>query len=65
MLIWTVGRGKKIRAHSLGFGSANKQAHELMCVAKYVKSTSRYMVDVAHVAHNIAPIPRTEKEEAE
>lgn len=63
MFIWTVGRGKKIRAHSLGFGSVNKQTHELMCVTKYVKKTSRYMVDVAHVAFNLAPIPRDEKEE--
>ena len=64
MFIVTVGRGKKCRAYSFGFGSVNKQTHELMCVAKYVKSTSRYMVDVAHVAHNITPIPRDEKEEA-
>lgn len=65
MLIWTVGRGKKRKAHSLGFGSANKQACELMCITKYIKKTTRYMVNVAHEAFNIEPIPMPdEKEEA-
>lgn len=63
VFIWTVGRGKKRRAHSLGFGSANKQACELMCITKYIKKTTRYMVNVAHEAFNIEPIPMPEEKE--
>lgn len=64
MLIYTVGRGKNRRVKSFGFGSINKQLSEMMRISRYVKQRARYMVDVAHVAFNLAPIPRDEKEEA-